>query len=407
MKAFHHRTRRLAAFLIGVVFLVAGLFKLLDPVGAGLVMEDYFKFFHLGFMMPYAKIAAVAMALLEAFLGCALITGIRRKIIAIATIVLVVFFTILTLLLAIYNPPMDCGCFGEAIHLTNLQTFLKNLVLLALSAVAFLPFRDFGENKTAKDVAFILVGISIIAFTVYSWMKLPLVDFTPFYLGSELVAQREEGSIEPEEEAYDATFIYEKDGKEQSFTLEDLPDSTWTFVRTETVQKTKAADESVADLAFTNAAGDYMDDIAVVDDVLAVSVYKPVDLKSEKWTRILETLKGASSAGFTPLLLVASSPEAFDALEGIAPDVHAKLDSLAYYADFRTLVSLNRSNGGATWFSDGQLVRKFAFSDLPSSETLIEASADDPMEEMVRQNTRGRLSFQAFLLYVFAVLLLI
>ena len=131
-KTFHYRIRRLCAFIIGVVFLLAGIFKLLDPTGAGLVVEEYLRFLHLRFLMPAAKGIGVGLALLEALLGAAMISGVWRKPVAVLTSVMIVCFTILTLFLAICNPAMDCGCFGEVIHLTNLQTFLKNLVLLVL-----------------------------------------------------------------------------------------------------------------------------------------------------------------------------------------------------------------------------------------------------------------------------------
>ena len=131
------RLRRLCAFIIGVVFVIAGIFKLLDPVGAGLVMEGYLRFLHITFLLPLAKAGAVALALLEAILGSAMICGVWRKPVAVITTAMIVFFTALTLLLAIFNPVSltDCGCFGEVIHLTNFQTFLKNLVLLALVLV--------------------------------------------------------------------------------------------------------------------------------------------------------------------------------------------------------------------------------------------------------------------------------
>ena len=146
------RLRRLCAFIIGVVFVIAGIFKLLDPVGAGLVMEGYLRFLHITFLLPLAKAGAVALALLEAILGSAMICGVWRKPVAVITTAMIVFFTALTLLLAIFNPVSltDCGCFGEVIHLTNFQTFLKNLVLLALALTAFLPFRNFGKNSLLR-----------------------------------------------------------------------------------------------------------------------------------------------------------------------------------------------------------------------------------------------------------------
>ena len=198
---FFFRLRRLCAFIIGVVFLIAGIFKLLDPVGAGLVMEGYFRFFHVTFLLPAAKVTALIFALAEAILGAAMISGVWRKQIAIITSAMIVFFTVLTLFLAIFNPISltDCGCFGEVIHLTNFQTFLKNLVLLALAMVAFLPFKNFGKNRKRKYVSFGIAAVSIFLFAAYSWTTIPLVDFTEFTPGSELLASV--GDADEEEDA--------------------------------------------------------------------------------------------------------------------------------------------------------------------------------------------------------------
>ena len=86
----HYRIRRLLAIIIGIVFLLAGLFKLLDPVGAGLVVEEYFRFLHLGFLMPAAKVTGVTLALGESLIGAALISGIWRKPVAVIATVLIV-----------------------------------------------------------------------------------------------------------------------------------------------------------------------------------------------------------------------------------------------------------------------------------------------------------------------------
>ena len=181
-----YRLRRLCAFIIGLVFLLAGIFKLLDPAGAGLVVEEYYRFLGLTFMLPTAKVAGVSLALLEALLGAALISGVWRKTVAIATSILLILFTILTLFLAIFNPSMDCGCFGEVIHLSNLATFLKNVVLLLLAAVAFLPLKELGQPKKRKYDSFIIAAASIIGFTIYSLGSLPLVDYTSLNPGATL-----------------------------------------------------------------------------------------------------------------------------------------------------------------------------------------------------------------------------
>ena len=407
---FLFRLRRLCAFIIGVVFLLAGIFKLLDPVGAGLVMEGYFRFFHVMFLLPAAKITAVVFALAESILGAAMISGVWRKQVAIITSAMIVFFTVLTLFLAIFNPVSltDCGCFGEVIHMTNFQTFLKNLILLALAMTAFLPFKNFGKNRKRKYVSFGIVSASIIIFAVYSLTSIPLVDYTEFTPGSELLASVSDDDEEDVSGNYKSTIIYEKNGQEGAFDLDNLPDSTWTYVRTETIliHGTDVEDNRPA-LSFTDSLGNYKDEIATYGNVLAVSVYDPAKANGAFWTRIADALDGAKAAGFTPLLLVSSTKEQFDKLPVIVPEVHSRLVGSTYFADRKDLVTLNRSNGGATWFNDGQLIRKYSHGRIPSDETLLEMTGDDPTEEMLHSSTKSHLRFQGFMLYVFAILLIL
>lgn len=406
---FFFRVRRLCAFIIGVVFLLAGIFKLLDPVGAGLVMEGYFRFFHVAFMLPAAKASAVFFALAESILGAAMISGIWRKQVAVITSAMIVFFTVLTLFLAIFNPVSltDCGCFGEVIHLTNFQTFLKNLVLLALAMTAFLPFKNFGKNRKRKYVSFAIVSASIIAFTVHSLATIPLVDYTAFTPGSELLAAADDED-ENAPGNYKATIIYEKNGQEGAFDLDNLPDSTWTFVRTETIliNNGDIVNNEPA-LSFVDSLGNYQDELAAQGNVLAVSVYNPEKEKGGFWAAVAEAMDGALSAGFTPLLLVAMTKDAFDSLPAVTPEIRSRLAGSTYFADRKTLVTLNRSNGGATWFNDGQLIRKYSHSGIPSGETLRGTAGEDPTEEMLHSSTKSRLRFQGFVLYVFAILLIL
>ena len=172
--------RRFCAFFTGFVFFISGILKVLDPVGSGLVMGEYLEFLHLGFLGFASKILGTAFALAETIIGAALITGVWRKSTGIAAMTLQAFFTILTLTLVIFNPQMDCGCFGEAIHLTHMETFIKNVILCILLAAAFIPMKELGEPKKRKYAAFGVVVISVIAFCVYSLLYIPLVDFTEF-----------------------------------------------------------------------------------------------------------------------------------------------------------------------------------------------------------------------------------
>ena len=393
--------RRFCAFITGFVFFLSGIVKLLDPVGAGLVMDRYFDFLHIGFMGPTSKFFGVMFALAETVIGTGLITGVWRKPMGLAALILQGFFTVLTLLLVIFNPEMDCGCFGEAIHLTHMQTFIKNIILCILLAAYYFPSSMLGRNRKRKYASFGLVTVSVIAFTVYSLLYIPLIDFTAFKPAAVLAAGEN-----AEADLYEAVFIYEKDGVKESFTLGHLPDSTWTFVSTETVMKEGHEDSSV-NLSIRDAYGDYHDSMAAEGKVLIVSVYD-IDRKKGRWAQTARFLDNAEKADFRPLLLVSSTAGQFaEMTAGLEPQTAAVLDRMVHYSDYKTLITMNRSNGGATFFCDGYLIRKYARRALPDMGELSTLFQSDETEELISRSTNGDLTFQGFLLYVFAVMLLL
>ena len=401
MRYIFQRMKRFCGFITGFVFFLSGIVKLLDPAGAGLVMDGYFDFLHLGFLEPASKLFGVLFALAETIIGTGLITGVWRRTFASAALILQGFFTLLTLLLVIFNPEMDCGCFGEAVHLTHMQTFVKNIILCVLLAIYFFPPSQLGESRKRKYASFALVTLSVLAFTVYSLMYIPMVDFTDFKPAAALTAG--EGS---EGDSYEAVFIYEKDGERQSFTLGHLPDSTWTFVDTETVVTESEGNASVS-LSIWDAYGDYHDSIAAEGKVMAVSVYD-LDRKAGRWDQTAHFLSNAEKAGFTSLLLASSTPEEFEeAVSSLDPQIAQTLRSHLYFSDYKTLITMNRSNGGATFFCDGYLIRKWARRALPDMKSLEELAEADETESLIERSTNGDLSFQGFLLYVFAVMLLL
>ena len=93
------RLKRFCGFITGLVFFIGGILKLMDPVGAGLVMAEYMDFLHLKFLSFASKPLGVAFALAETIIGTALITGVWRKTTGIAALAFQGFFTFLTLLL--------------------------------------------------------------------------------------------------------------------------------------------------------------------------------------------------------------------------------------------------------------------------------------------------------------------
>lgn len=394
MKRGYNIFRRFCAFVLGAVFLISGILKLMDPVGSEFIMKSYFSFLHIGFMDFSAKFFGVAFALTEAVLGAALMSGVWRKVVGIAVVALTTFFTLLTLVLLIFNPVMDCGCFGEAIHLTHLQTFVKNVILCALCCGAFIPMRELDRPVKVKYVSFALTACSLVALLIYSLVALPLKDYTAFHPGAMLQAAADEqykDFSEPE-------FIYEKDGVTQAFSLDALPDSSWNFVDSRIRQDDFAAGTV---LTLTDDAGEYCDSLATKGNVLVVSAYRK--LSAGRIEGIESLVADARAAGLTPIVLVPS-----DDVLAAASEKHAALeDGLVYYSDYKTLATLNRSNGGATWISDGQIVRKWSYTLRPSREKLSTALAEDPTALALETQSKGSLALQSFLLYIFAVLLLL
>lgn len=385
------RLKRFCGYIAGFIFFVSGILKLMDPVGAGLVMDEYYKFLHLGFMGFSSKFMGFMFALAETVIGTALITGVWRRLTAKSSIILQGFFTTLTLLLVIFNPDMDCGCFGEAIHLTHAQTFLKNIVLLALLLANALPLRHLGQPQRKKYVSFALVTTSVAVFCLYSLTHIPLVDFTAYKTGADLLSS---ASVDTDD-MYESIFTYEKDGEKRAFTLDELPDSTWTFVGTETIEKDNT-DNLLIELSFYNAeTGTYADSLATEGKVMVISVYD-TDISDRRWRKLENFISHAREAGFHPLLLCADP-------EGIPTSLYDK----AYISGYKTLISMNRSNCGVTYFSDGTLIKKWAFSNMPDMKELSNLYKDDTTEIEMSYESKGSLALQGFLLYVFAIMLLL
>ena len=352
MKASYQKIRRHAAGILGVVFLISGLLKLVDPVGTMLIVTEYFKFLGMSFMLPAARGVGIATACLECLVGIGLITGVLRKTAAIVCYSMLGFFTLLTLLLWIKNPAMDCGCFGQAIHLTHAQSFWKNVVLLGLSVIAFTPFKEFGAPKKHKRVAAIVASLAIALAAFYCNSHLPVVDFTPYNWGAQLFASLDDSA------------------EEADFRRAPI-------------------------LGFHDAEGEYCDELAAGGRVVVFSVYDPAHAD---WARLEQQYREALNTPARPLLLVSATPEEM-ASYGLPEDI------IPYYSDYKTLITLNRSNGGGSYFYHGEVVHKWSARHFPG--TFSEDIADDPVALSNRHVTRRRLTAQGFCVGLLAIFLLL
>lgn len=336
--------RRFIAFIIGVVFLVSGYTKLIDPVGASLVVKEYFEWMHMSFMAPTASFLGTALALLEAVLGLGLVMGVFRRFMAIATMTIMAFFTIISIALVISNPVMDCGCFGEFVHLSHSQTLIKNIILCAMSALAFFPIRNLGEARRRKYPLFFLNLTALLIVLCYSLISLPYFDFTEYKISNTLVTEIEENT------------------------------------------------DGVALFAIRDSFGEDMSSVILEGNVALISIYDAEDLDAEDFNELAMFASDAANEGYIPYVVSTTLVD--------VPGVEC------FLGDYKSIITLNRSNGGATLLEDGYIADKCAFNFLFESEELAEILEEGAPAHFVHRSTERAIFFQMSLL-VFVILAIV
>ena len=122
--------RIISRLLIGALFIFSGYVKVIDPMGSAIKFGEYFEAFSMHFLAPTALVFGILLAVAELVLGLCMLFGVRMKEAAWGALLFMILFTCLTFVLSVFNPVEDCVCVGDAIKLTNWQTFFKNLIIL-------------------------------------------------------------------------------------------------------------------------------------------------------------------------------------------------------------------------------------------------------------------------------------
>ena len=262
----------LCRFLLGALFIFSGFVKAVDPLGFFYKIQDYLTAFGMISWFPsYAPLlVGIVLSAIEFSVGVFLFLVIRRKVASALALLLMVVMTPLTLYLALANPVSDCGCFGDAWILTNWQTFGKNVVLL-VAAVSVFKWQDLLVRFITPKMEWMIsmyTFLFVFALSFYCLENLPILDFRPYRIGANIKA----GMEIPEDakpSVFESRFILEKGGKRQEFTLDNYPDSTWTFVESRTILKEKGYEPPIHD--FSMMSLDTWEDIT--DSVLSDKGY--------------------------------------------------------------------------------------------------------------------------------------
>lgn len=361
-------------FVLAVVFIFSGFVKSIDPLGTQYKIQDYVDAFGwTGFFPDFLPfLASILLGMFEFCLGVYLFFGIRRIIAPRAAVALMAFMTPLTLWLALDNPVSDCGCFGDAVVLSNWETFWKNVVLLAM-AVFVLKYRKrlFPLVTRRFDWVIALYGfVYIFCMTAYCYQRLPVFDFRPYHVGANI----REGMEIPEGKTptvFETRFVLQKDGVEKEFTVDNYPDSTWVFVDSRTVVKQAGYEPPIRDFSIMSledgediteqVLSDKGYTFLLVSHQLALADESAIDLINELYDYCL-------NYGYAFYCLTSSSEE----------DIQKwKWDTGAEYPfclmDDITLKTMIRSNPGIILLKEGTVIRKWSVNQLPDEYQLSDA----------------------------------
>jgi uncharacterized membrane protein YphA (DoxX/SURF4 family) len=216
--------RIISRIIIGLVFIFSGLVKAIDPLGSAYKFHDYFHAFNLGFLNSLSLPLAIILCTSEFIAGFSVITGLRQRTGIWGVAILLLIFTPVTFILALTNPVSDCGCFGDAIHLTNWQTFEKNIVLVFLLIILFTGRKKI-ENRFSETTEWVGIFIAIFLLVIFSLVNLrylPVIDFLPYKTGVRIADKMVIPEGVPADE-YKTTFIYEKNGVRKDFSINNYP----------------------------------------------------------------------------------------------------------------------------------------------------------------------------------------
>ncbi len=401
----------LSRIIVGATFLFSGFVKAVDPLGFTYKIQDYLIETGLTQLFPLALPAALLMVVAEFSLGAFLLLGIYRRWTTRMTALFMLFFTPLTLWIALANPVEDCGCFGDAFIISNWQTFFKNIILLA-GAMLLLVRREritpLFSSKMASAAALFTLLFALL-FALHNLYRLPLFDFRPYRIGANIPRQM---FVDPEKaDVLETIFIYAKDGEEKEFTEENYPwnDSTWTFVdmRTDLVKKGEKPaieDFAIESLYFDAADGLWQTGGEITDMILNEPSYTflmiaySLDEMSERHLDRFKELHGyARERGF-PFYLVTST--AADHV-GLWEEEHQTGFQFTH-ADERVLKTMIRSNPGLMLLKEGNVVNKWDDSSLPRIGALNPSPEESDLVKMKDPKTTGlfHLLIMLFLFFI-------
>lgn len=364
----------LSRLFLALVLMLSGFVKAVDPMGFSYKLQDYFSAFGIDAVNEgWFLFAALLLSALEFITGLFLLMGVYNRVITLFTFLFFLFFTPFTLVLAIWNPVHDCGCFGDAIKLSNWGTFAKNILLLIFSTVVCFKYKLFVRRVSVNNrwlvALFAVCYITLVE--VVSLSFLPIIDFRSFAVGSDLRV-----AVEDIPSEYKAIYRFEKDGNIQEFDDESYPDSTWNYLgsRNEIVKPGLPA--LIPDFAFLDmeTGYDFAQEILSDSGYVCLLIISRIETADEsRVDKINDLYYFCVERGVKFYAATSSEPETMD--------LWRKRTGAEYpilWADEIMLKTVLRSNPGLLLIKNGTVAGKWNVTDLPTVEQLYSSPTGMP-----------------------------
>lgn len=390
--------------VLAVIFIFSGFVKAIDPLGTQYKIDDYLTAAGLQGVVPEwgTLLASVLLSALEFVIGILVLFAIRRRVISHLAVAFMVVMTAITLWLAVANPIKDCGCFGDAVKLTNMQTLFKNIVLLACAVVMAIWPKAMMRfiSRTNQWIVFNYTILFILICSVWSLYSLPVFDFRPYHIGANIRKGMEIPPGAPQSK-FDTTFILEKNGVKKEFTLDNYPDSTWTFIDSKTVMVEEGYVPPIHDFSIEQDGNDITSE--VIDHkgyvFLLVSPYLRY-ADDSNFGDINQLYDYAQEHHYPFLCLTASTAKDIDHWRDITGAEYPFATT-----DETTLKTIIRSNPGLLLLKDGTVIGKWSHNRLPQlgeNAPILEQTA---IGQMPQDSVGGKIT-KIFLWFVLPLLLL-
>lgn len=367
--------------LLALTLVFSGYVKAIDPLGTQYKIQDYLEALALQGVVPdWVTLAtSVSLSAFEFCMGVFLLFAIRRRLVSRLTLAFLFLMTLVTVWLVVANPVSDCGCFGDAVHLTNTQTLIKNIALLVMSAVvAWWPLRM--GRFVSSDNQWIVTNYTILFILLscgWSLYRLPQFDFRPYHVGADILKGMEipPGAPQPE---FTTTFILRKNGVEKEFTLDNYPDSTWTFVDARTVQTKAGYVPPIHDFSISHDGEDITQQVLTRRGYTFLLVSPHLEQADDSNFGDIDQIYEYAQDEHVPFYcLTASDTAAIRHWQDITGAEYPFMTT-----DETTLRTIIRSNPGLLLLKDGVVIHKWSHNALPDASELTSPISRSPIGTM-------------------------